>query len=230
MKSNRLIIFLIVFIACGNENKKQEPRKFTIIDKLEEGEILKVTYDSNENYTSHSVFYLGAIKDTILLNDSLRFEDGENVPQKEYSGRFEPTIFVDTSKKLCYISNGFKYNRDAEGNETKGEPYKHFYANYPIIITNLSPDTMRIGSLQSVHFIQEVKLANNTWKAINEPWVSVCGVGLKAAYLPPNNMAVCKLIRYKGDTLAEMRLRYVLNNKFVFSNTFKDSISKEVFR
>lgn len=230
MKSKILIIFLIIFIACGNETKKQEPRKFTIIEKQDEGEILKVIYDSNENYTSHSVFYLGAIKDTILLNDSLRFEYGENILHKEYSGKFEPTVLVDTSKNLFYISRGIKFNRDNQGNNTKGTPYKHLYASYPIIVSNLSPDTMSIGSLQSVNFIQEVKLANNTWKALNEPLIYMCSVDLKPAYLAPNNMAICKLMRYKGDTLTEMRLRYVLNNKFIFSNTFRDSISKEVFR
>lgn len=230
MKSKILILFLIVFIACGNEDKKQEPRKFTIIDKQEEGEILKVIYDSNDNYTSHPVFYLGTIKDTIKLNDSLMLEDGENKPQKIYSGQFEPVILVDTSINLCYVSMGVKFDQDAAGNEKKGKPYKHLYSSYPIIITNLSSDTMRIGNLQAVHFIQEVKLANNNWKAINKPFVSMCGFGFVAAYLAPKNMAVCKLMRYKGDTLAEMRLRYVLNNKFVFSNTFRDSISKEVFR
>ena len=88
---------------------------------------------------------------------------------------------------------------------------------------------MNIGALQYINLIQEVKLNNNNWKAISESLIYVCGTDLKGAILAPNNMAVCKLIRFTGDTIAEMRLHYMINNKSVFSNTYVDSISKEVF-
>ena len=221
------VLFIACFLIASCSKTPINNRNFVFIDKQETGEIVKKTFDGNNSYSTHPVFYIGEIKDSIILNDSLRFLQGDNFPHREYNGLYTPSIFIDTTINLYYNNHSKYFFKDSLNNEVEIKRNKQSYVCYPILIANLSPDTMNIGALQYINLIQEVKLNNNIWKAISQNLVSVCGTDLKVAILVPNNMAVCKLFRYTGDTIAEMRLHFVLNNKSVFSNTFVDSISKE---
>lgn len=96
---------------------------------------------------------------------------------------------------------------------------------YPILISNTSEDTVYVGSGDHIPIRIEAKNRAGEWMPIEKEFFYFCGTGLDGIILPPNEILISSVVKYKGSFNTSMRIR--MYN--LLSKPFAGSINESQF-
>jgi hypothetical protein len=213
MKPRVLFLFIITFIVvgCGTKEEKATRRQADIrpfpilidtfgIETYGFRRLQDTTWQTTANYR---FYYIGKPDDTLYLHP-FGYEEYafalEESPEYNYGESADIKVRTDTSRK--------------------------FLNSYPVLLTNKEPDTVCIGYGDYIPLIMEAVDSAGNWEPIEEPFIYVCGVGVKSVILPPGECVISLAPVFRGDYKTKLRLS--LGNNY--SEPFDGSIHYRQFR
>ncbi|MDP5092410.1 MAG: hypothetical protein NWQ17_03830 [Polaribacter sp.] len=112
---------------------------------------------------------------------------------------------------------------------------KKHYKMYPIYIKNYSSKNIEIEKPIAggdFFMILEAKNLENQWKPVEyfEQFGFLCGTGHQNYLIKPNNFFVGGIIKYEGEFLTDLRVKFRSFDKVFYSNTFKGKINQSQFK
>jgi len=227
-----LLIFSI--IACNSGKKEnavniQWHGKITLVDSTTIADDL---LDFNDTAAYYPLYYIGKMHDTIYLghkpvsmyaNEAL-YAKYDHANNWAMSAARNMSIVVDTSLAVAHTTD---FSHLEEDNQTVTLDSTKNYAAFPVFITNLSDSLLNIGNHNFVHWtIREAKNKSGQWHSIENRITDLCGTAKRELVLEPGDIAVAKLLRYKGKFKTECRLKFNWRNATVYSNSFFDYIDE----
>lgn len=222
---NSIYIFLIFIWSCGNYESDQNIlpvvelsfENIALIDTFKN----ELKYDT-ASYITASEFlpmYIGAIKDSIILNYNTRKIKTidtwvvEKWPEVSYDS-LKINIHIDTSQIIgsadFFPLQNLKKEKDWTSNH-RGNTKSH-----PVLIKNNSDDTLSIGFGDYIPMIIEAVDSLGEWEQIQEPYFYFCGTGIFPIYLNSNEILITSCKLYEGNYKTKMRLRHGLNKSNEF--------------
>jgi len=192
----------------------------TVIDTITETmEKKRAKYRSTANY---SIAYIGEKEETIYL-----------YPNNLY---YEMSVY-DYTRYRSPKSNEIRLQVDQH--RVTGPPRRNHKSltekatkgtfSHPVVIENLSQDTLNIGLGQMLNIYAEAIDGNGEWHPIEAPFNYFCGTGLKATFLPPGHVMLTTYGVYKGSHRTMVRLVYQLGGVTLYSNEFNSFIELSQF-
>lgn len=100
--------------------------------------------------------------------------------------------------------------------------------SYPVIITNVSADTLEVGYGEYLSLIIEAKDSLENWMPIQERFFYKCATGLMDFHLPPDEIIISSIKHFSGPFETKMRIAFGRDRK-IKSNEFIGSINYEQF-
>jgi hypothetical protein len=221
------ILSLIIVVACNSINKKSVIDKSsnlsTIIDTFHFENIEYLTEVRKE--ASYKPLYFGKEQDSIYIdyfivpplvlppppNDTTDYIRIFNLQKNQkyvsyytlaHNNRINSwddstslfNISVDTSTSILSQS----YIRS--DNTFVGRKA------YPVIIKNLSSDTVKVGLENYIYLKLSYKKAENQWVFLEKDYIFGCGTGLRSILLPKNEIIITSVPVYEGDTKVLFRI------------------------
>lgn len=100
----------------------------------------------------------------------------------------------------------------------------------PVFVFNPTNDTIPLEHRnRKIKMIQEAKNENGDWRPL-EFCVEASGAErYETTALLPNEMALIHVLRYDGDFVTDVRLKFKIGRQVVYSNTYKAMIYKSQF-
>ncbi len=234
----RFLIFLgvlILFLPNCKQKKItlniQTNGQLTLIDSSEITENL-VSYSVMQNDGIYPIHYIGENSDTINLRkrEIPRFGYGE----KEYGNHIRipdssrMTIFVDTLFDLTNTAYYEHYHLDSEKVVTDSIVN---YKAYPVLIRNISDSLLYVGDCwDRINVVRQVKTKKGYWRDIEIPARYWCATGCRPIIMEPNQILISKMMRFRGDSKVECRLKYTAWKYTIYSNTFFDHLNQKQFQ
>lgn len=232
MKINKTIILyfmlLFVFYSCNNSIKLNNPNmkeeysikevfpkiidEFYKINTSQEPENLGVIY--------HQPKYIGLLKDTIRIEyrNSIRpsnVKTPKNCKLILKKNKFSKYFIKRDWNKRQYVkidSMNVEFSIDTTqyiSNENR--------KSYPVIVKNISNDTLNIGYGSVIPINTEALFENGKWKLIEKNTAKFCGNGLETIILPPNEILITNQTVYNdGNYKTKLRLRIGQNKSCEF--------------
>ncbi len=231
-----IIIIVVIILFLFNCKHKEIPLniqtngQLTLIDSSELTENL-ITYLAAQNQGYYPIHYKGQSSDTIRLRK--RRIPRYGYADKDYGDRFRSadssrmTILVDTLFDLTHTAYYEHYPMDSYKIITDSVVN---YKAYPVLVKNISDSLLFVGDCYEWdNIVRQVKTKKGIWKDIEVPGRFWCGMGCKSIVLEPNQIMIAKLLRYKGDTIVECRLKYTVWKNTIYSNMFYEHLNiKEI--
>ncbi len=185
-------------------------------------------YDPHYREASYPVFFIGGLTDTIKLGPE-PISNSISYRQTNYIGHYwrypddgKMTITVDTCMHLTYR---IFYKHYSEIIQKLVVDSSTNYFAFPIIFHNLSDTILFLGMGNHLeNMVRQAKNKDKIWVDIERPLNYQCGTGLSDLYVDVREILIAKLPRYKGDFKTVCRLKYQMNDKVVYSNTFLDMV------
>ncbi len=190
------------------------------------------THYKKEHWLSTAMYpplYLGPFQDTVFLDHSLRYRHSGSTPPLPADGCFidwldkrefrspetsDIKVIVDTTQLVAHSGEYIRY-----------DDQKPPYRAHPVMLVNQVNDTLYVGYGGDIGFILEARTETGQWKAIQEPFMHMCGVGVGSIVLLPGYIAITSAMIYEGDLPTECRLKF----DETYSNTFYASIDRQQF-
>lgn len=105
-----------------------------------------------------------------------------------------------------------------------------FVQAIPVFIYNPTNDTVQFEHQDGkVKMIQEAKNEIGYWKPIEYWDDSWDGMSYGASGLLPNQIALVHVLRYEGDFVTDVRLKFKVGREVIYSNSYKALIYKSQF-
>ena len=222
------IVFSFGFLfGCSQKQKAEsKPEKikeevtstFPII--IKSNKIKRFTFDDDNTTWLTTAFYefnyIGKIKDTIVLENRIKFLRYENPNKKSSSEHLKYCVDLNYPPRFGCWDNA---KIEIQIND------KLVSNSIPVLIRNNNKDTIAIGYGTQIPIIMEALNENYQWKPIQKKFVYMCGVGLGSIILPPGEIAITLAPIFTGFT--KTRLRLVLGNNI--SKPFWGFINKRQF-
>lgn len=171
-----------------------------------------------------------------LKTDSLLiFVDSQN---EKFHSEFHHDIFHLPPPPPKEIQDEFDVNEDNEfyfeSDTIYKDSIKTHYKMYPIYIKNYSSKNTEIEKPIAggdFFMILEAKNSENQWKPVEyfEQFGFLCGTGHQNYLIKPDNFFVGGIIKYEGEFLTDMRVKFRSFDKVFYSNTFKGKINHSQF-
>ncbi len=231
----KILFLFLIFISCKEENSKKitkitantSERKCIITDTISDK--YKTSVEKEFNYSRSRILYIGKEKDSIFIQrffeqEEISFSDFRNPKVKDIN------IFVDTSQ---IIGEFFKFPEPPPPLSYKKEILKedrlfYSYKSYPVVIKNLSKDTLYASFGEIIPIYIEAIDSSNQWKPIQNRFQYFCGVGVSRFYLPKNEIMVSNCKIFKGNFKTKMRMVFGYEEK-IYSNEFSGKINYTQF-
>lgn len=239
------IFFLIVFsIACNRKEKKitsNEDKKIVILDTINIDTVHSKANLLEPIYQSIVFSLIDTLKDTLycdftkVIGDipppALPNSKIKEVEKDKYSSflvdAFDHLYFNQSAKVQIRIDDKhpiyiFNFSSLIEISKLiNGYTYSSF-KHFPIYIINESDSIINLGNSRGSSFlVLQSKNKKGEWIDVEKKYFYGCGTGIMEIILPPNNIAVSKILAYEGDFKTKFRIKY-LNN---YSNIIDGSIS-----
>ncbi|KAA9332751.1 hypothetical protein [Adhaeribacter soli] len=192
-------------------------------------------YDPNDRIGFYPIFYLGKLTDTITLGkeatrknsntqDDIKFRHARNFT---FADNSKLKIKVDTAFKLTYNLNFKSFNEQSKRIEIDST---RSYRSFMVVVQNLSDSLISIGTFNNLEeIVRQAKDRSGNWVDIETPIEYYCATGARDVVLEPGEIAIAKLIRYKGNFKTECRLKYSKWGRTLYSNSFTDYIDSKQF-
>lgn len=226
-------VVLSLTLACtsqnqSKQNQKDDEYKFPVF--IDKREIKKDSFNMTWiNHGNHNPLYFGEFVDTIDVYASFGWmyappsppgsRDTMPIIENDYSNYF--LDWMDSRDFSDYDSVELKILIDTS---------QHIANNrrkaYPVIIENLTSDTIYIGKGINIPIITEALNENGKWMPIEKRYMYMCGVGLKSIILPPKQIVVTSQLVYTGDFNTKLRMKLGSN----YSREFNGSINLTQFK
>lgn len=187
-------------------------------------------------YKSQAEFhplYIGEKLDSIFLNYNSE-EVTSNALGWRYSWETNPNelkIFIDTTQLIGSLHEytlPIPPTNFEEADDWEIEISTRNTQAYPIIIENISNDTLILGYGEHIPLIIEAQDSLGIWKPIQEPFLYFCGTGIEHFYIAPNQIAITSCKLFEGDYTAKMRLAFV-SEIILYSNEFYGQVKYSQF-
>jgi hypothetical protein len=182
-------------------------------------------WDVNEVF--HPLHYFGVFQDTISPGaywyPPLEYLPDSSLVNRD-AGEFRDPLPGDFSID--------PYLQDTVDNEYSpfGSDSMSFYIAFPVVVTNLSADTLAIGFCKRspfcrVDLVLEGKDENGHWQALETVYYPIYGDTEKALALPAGQIVVTSVFRYGGVFETDLRLRLGTS----YSAVFRGWVNPEAF-
>lgn len=233
------VSFLILFIltTCGGsqsyemaEDFEENENRIVFIDSIS-NDLKKDTSTSLKEADFHPL-YIGKKTDSIHLNYNPKKMEFECVTTQW--GRFKTpdssdlNISVDTNALIASVQHYIDWVAADSLSELYPALYTMHYQSYPVIIENLTKDTLEIGYGEYVPLIIEARDETGEWKSIQRPFVYGCGTGMPFYFLPPGEILITSCKLFDGEFKTTMRLAFGWESK-TYSNEFAGYINRGQF-
>lgn len=181
--------------------------------------------------------YIGPIKDSLWLNYN---SDLVNYRSKDWESYRSPKtgeleIIIDTSQIIGNVNRIYrlpppknKTARDTLFDYIARLPNRGDIMSYPVLIKNLSKDTLRFGYGEHLPIIMEAKDSTGSWRPIQQRYRYFCGTGLTIFFIPPREIAISSNVLFKGDFETSLRLAYGFDGA-IKSHSFEGRINYDQF-
>lgn len=238
---NVLCIMMICIWSCGDSNKQsisdlsEDPFKsIELIDTFTND--LEFDVATSVTTAEFHPMYMGIGKDSIHLNywpgeiEYLSFSwDEFRTPDSN-----DLKIHVDTSQIIDSVNRrAIPPPPPPPNSEEEAKPWERKLnrgkiKSYPIIMKNVSEDTLSVGYREYIPLIIEAKDSSGNWRPIQEPYRYYCGTGLPNYHLPPKEIVIASCKLFEGDYETEMRITFGFD-RVIKSNEFKGQINYKQF-
>lgn len=250
MNSGAYLLILLLFLASCQERVSTEksltalkPEPFPRMQEMttRESRPLAATWLVK---TEHRFLYLGPAHDTLVLQYNLT---GHVFPPPVPGKKWHPSVislgpYVLTEEHLARADNwksGGHGSRiylsvdttqriratDEYNADLRVDTVSYWFEAYPVLVRNLEPDTILIGSGDYIPLELQAQDRKSQWRTIEEPFSYFCGTGLSAIMLPPRQVAITAVMIPHGPFRTNLRLR--LGN--TYSAVFKGNIHPRQF-
>lgn len=212
-----LNIIIILFIATVQLLWAQSPVVIDLTSDKDTCSAFKIDFLKTSNYY---LFYIGEKRDTIIVEDAfvrtddndyvLEIGDIEDYGRYQYPEKNEINIIVDTAR----LVTKFMYGQTGLG--------------YPVIITNISEDTLQVGAtryLGELDMILEAKDSSGNWLPIEKEIELMCFFGVYPIFLPPSEISITAVPIFEGTFETELRIKMDQTT----SNVFRGRIDPKQF-
>ena len=229
------LLVLVIAISCDRATNKDidevETFQFPKITDRFKNDTLELTSEIWLNYGDHNPYYFGKLTDSITIERYLR----PMIPPPPPPGAdtsewdFEPRKGKFDDYFLDWMDNRNYKTRDSANLIIKVDTTQIINSNgrnaFPVLIKNITTDTIYIGYGNQIPIITEAKSKNGEWKPIEEQYIYMCGVGLHSIILPPNELVITSELIYTGNFKTKLRLKMGNN----YSDEFNGEINETQF-
>lgn len=228
------IPILILAIACNRKNKALDKKiafEFPIIIDHFENRNLKSTNKNWLTDCNHPPYYFGNLNDSIALDRHIRplispplppASDTSKWNSEHPKGKFDLYFpynmenhnfkSIDSVQLLIKIDTSQFINNEGK-------------KSFPVLIENISDDTVNIGYRNHISITTEALSKNGEWKPIEKQLSFMCGVGLNSIILPPNEIVLTSQLIYSGSFKTKLRIKLGSN----YSEEFLGEINVSQF-
>jgi len=234
-------VMMILIWSCQDstkeliDNPKKEFESIELIDTFKN----KLQLDTANSITEAEFYpmYMGTKKNSIMLN----YWSGEIEYKSMNRGQYKRPdssdlkILVDTTQIIGSVNRFIippppPPNMENESDEYKWERkiFRGDIKSYPIIVKNLTKDTLNVGYGEYIPLIIEAKDSLENWRPIQEPYIYFCGTGLTNYFLPPNEIIISSCKLYEGEYETKMRVVFGFD-RMTKSNDFIGKINYKQF-
>lgn len=245
-----------VYLAYGIQKQKEvhinnEPFHFPLIHDTTNYQTFKRVAKSMST-ANYEILYIGKWTDTIIPDYTLKYFPILLLPQSKSKKKYDPYDTTGHYKRLIehkmhpYYRSFYSIIRSDKYTHRQNTPLtitvdpsqsiknddrlvnreEPFFDAYPVLIENISQDTISIGYGHFLPIILEAKDSTDTWKPVERNWTYGCGVGVGVFILPPKEMILSATTNYHGNYQTTLRLKIEDN----ISNEFKGSINYSQFK
>lgn len=255
----KIVFLLLIFVINSNCNKQKlifpkiilsnydtlisnnfesmQPSK-SIIFKLNipADSVVDLNYlHPNSLFEDQNYFFISEFPES--KTDSLiLFVDSQN---EEFHSEFNQEIFYLPPPPPIENYNEYDVNKDdyfqIENDVIYKDSIKIHYKMYPIYIKNYSSRNIEIEKPIAggdLFMILEAKNAKSQWRPVEyfEQFGFLCVTGHQNYLIKPNNFFVGAIIKYEGEFLTDLRVKFRSFDKVFYSNTFKGKINIGQFK
>ena len=218
MKQIQFIFFLstLFLISCQNNAKQTDnSTKFPIVlDTVGIGDFLNSRGEEDPSLfavANYKVYFIGKIKDSVYLSSCIFCPPPPPRP-------FSSDIKASDETKISAPENPFnKYSIGQHKKTTYKDKLESkidiqfdttvkISSLFPVMVTNRETDTILIGYGRHVPLIMEAMDSLGNWQPIQESFKYICGHGLGAIILPPNESILTLAPTFKGNYKKKLRL------------------------
>lgn len=224
---------IIIAISCNRKTNKDIDEvdifQFPKITDRFKNDTLELTSEIWLNYGDHNPYYFGKLIDSISIERYLRPmmppppPPGTDISEWD----FEPKKRKFNEYFLDWMDNRKFKRRDSADLFIKVDTTQIINNDgrkaFPVLIQNITTDTIYIGYGDQIPIITEAKSKNGEWKPIEEQFVYGCGNGLHSIILPPNELVITSELIYSGNFKTILRLKMGNNYSEEFIGTINES-------
>lgn len=221
-KINFLNLIVLIFLsACNN--------KVEIVNDLYVPDAPLIEFSSQtsnsqnylediEDFGNYEIKYIGPTQSKIIIDKNVEIVDNNSSldSNKQYAvgAKNNVKIVVDTRQTFQEINSRTQ----------------NTYKAYPIIITNISKETVRIGMGKNLNLLLLGRKKNGNWKVIDKGTTyTISMLNITLLLLKENELAVSLVGITNGDT--EVILKYIMANdafeNIAESNEFSGRINHQ---
>lgn len=245
-----LVYFLFAgmfFMGCQNNPEPGSEFKFPFFkDSLPIAEAY--ASPGQNNVAFNIINAIGKKGDSLVCGKIDRgnfYENRDSKKERKYSGL---QIFVDTlvevsADKMPYISfPSFESDEPVGSNKRIADSLEQlarqhdfrykgsFYKAMPVFILNSTTTTVSlVGYDLHLFMIQEAIDSTGKWKPIEVMQERGCGNGYGQVDLHPDDVAMTKILKYKGNYKTLLRVKLLNDTCVVYSQPFTGSVNYSQF-
>jgi len=234
-KSNFILTLsvLVIAISCNRTTNKDldeaETFQFPQITDRYKNDTLELTSVIWVNYGDHNPYYFGKLTDSISIERYLRPMMPTPLPPGADTSEwdFEPKKGKFDEYFLDWMDNREFKRKDSVNLFIKVDTTQIINNDgrkaFPVLIQNITTDTIYVGYGNQVPIITEAKSKNGEWKPIEEQYTYMCGNGLHSIILPPNEFVLTSELIYSGNFKTKLRIKMGNNYSEEFNGTINES-------
>ncbi len=218
-----IFLFTICYITGCTKKEFKYPN---LVDSYILSNRMKV--NSWKETVEYNFLYIGQNANSILLDQTLRFmmpvDSSRTIVDSDYYIDWDADKYYKRSKEgeiTIQVDTSLLINKsDASFN-----PKSSLYQAYPVYLINNDIDTLSVGYGDIIPVYLEALDSTNNWLPIEREFFYFCGNDVGAIILPPNQIAITSVFRYKGDYKTKLRLKTGKN----YSNSYWGYINYQQF-
>ncbi len=221
---SKLLILIVVFLSTcqvgklndGDEKSIVFPKVIDTIG-IEKFALFKwesPTWLSTSNY---KLYFIGKYQDTIFLNPYLNVGPFIVLPSQTQKNEVQLKQKHKLETYFLEWTNEKKYKYSEESNvEILIDTNSLISESYPVLLKNISTDTIFIGYGQHIPLLMEAKDSLGSWKPVQKKFIYMCGNGVGSIILPPNEYALTLAPIFNGNYKTLLRLSIGKNHSEAF--------------